>query len=1188
MKLTIVFVFLAFVSVHAEGTAQSVTLSGKNLTLKQVFSAIKKQTGYVFLSNEKVFSDKKTVSLNLVNAPIPTALEEALRGRPFRFNIMDQTIVIYEKKSDVVSGMMPLETAAAGTYNYMPPLRIRVIDSVGNPLAGAAVVLNGARKSGDTNPEGYFTTNAVAGDELTISFIGYQTRKITVTEEHLKTGAVTFFLRQDAGKLDEINIVVNTGYQSLPRERATGSFGIVTSKQLEKVPVTSLLERIQGLVPGVDVSTKTTAGKSRNGTVKIRGLSTIVSSYTKVSTDPLLVIDGFPSQLSISGGALDYINPDDVESISFLKDAAAASIWGMQAANGVIVIQTKRGALNKRTVLNFATTIGTSARPSLDYGTRMSVPSYIELEKELIQKGRLLDPLPSSNPGAYYPENISQAQEIVYRFRRGTITEAQMNQELATLGKNDNMSQMEDYMLQSPTTRQYNLSLSGGGPTSSYFLSGYMYKDDRVYAANNNRGYSLKANNTSSLLDGRVTITSDLTFSNTKDKINGAAVKAMSVVSGGMRPYDMLKDANGNNIYYDLLVIPKVSRLLESQGYQSFLYSPVDELNYSNTVNNGHNFSMNLGVNANITPWLTANVSGNIGRVFFEGDNYWDPESYDARIMVNKATSVNSTGGLVYGIPVGGRLELINNSSRSYNVRGQLNMNKTFHDIHQVSVLVGTEIREVYTKGSSELRYGYDKSINTFRSVNPSATYRDIYGINQTIGATSRPVTEKTTRALSHYANGSYTLMGKYILSGSARFDDYNLLGVDRRDRALPLWSGGLRWDIGKEDFMRNIKWINRLAFRATYGISGNAPQGFAPVTVIGLLGADFYTGYNYANISSPAVQNLGWEKTRMTNFGVDFSLFSNRFSGSVEYYRKRSTDIIWNLPINGTYGFSNLAFNTANLNGDGVDVGLNVGIINSKTVNWTSTINASYNTNVIRDSRFEGPTTSFGSDYLYSGYPSDYLFSFAWAGLDKTGQSLIKDPKNAEKTYTVNEYPFQDIRVYSGRSTSPWLGMWSNTVRYKGLELNVQLYGVFGGVFRKPSIENIGFTNNLFVGRTGDMEYRWRQPGDEAKTNIPGLEFGAGTNYNLSIERYRNSDLLIRSRSNIRLQQISLSYEVPQHLIRKVYSKSLTVSIIARNLGMLWAANKEKLDPEYLYTTGQNYQLPPLAAYSFRLSLNL
>lgn len=1174
MRMTAFMLLGFFLSVSANTYSQEVNISGKNLPLKKVFSLVYKQTGYVVFTNERLLDRAVPVTVNAKHQPVMEFLADIFNAQPLTFTVEGKTIFLSERK-----------TAPVADTVLIPRLRGKIIDSAGMPISDVTVALRNSKVFTITNTQGEFTLDNVPEDGiLLLTSIAFKGRSVKI--EGRSTLTVT--LEKDIKNLDEVEVVLNNGYELLPKERATGSFGVVTTKQLGKYPVVSILERLQGLVPGVDISMKTTANKSRSGTVKIRGLSTIVSNYTQVSTDPLLVIDGFPSQIAIKDGALDFLNPDDVETITFLKDAAAASIWGMQAANGVIVIQTKRGTRNSKPTLSFSTTLGTSSRPSLDYGKRMSVPAYIELEKELITKGRLRDPLPSSNPGSFYPENISQAQEIVYRFRRGTITEAQMNDQLTALGKIDNRSQMEDYLLQSPTTQQYNISLSGGGVNNSYFLSGYMYKEDRIYRSNTNRGYSIKAGNTSHMLNGRFSVSTDLTFSNTKDKVNASAVKAMSVVSGGMRPYDLLKDASGNNVYYDLLVIPKVARDLEGKGYLPFSYSPIDELNYSNTTGASHNFSLNVALNGKITSWLGVNVSGNIGRMFSESEIYWEPDSYDARILINKATSINTTGGRVYGAPLGGKLDLNRNSRKSYNLRGQVNVNKTFNDIHQLNLLFGTEIRETYGKSDGEIRYGYDRAINVFRTINPGGQFRDMYGSTQSLGATSKLITEKTTRALSHYANGSYTLMDKYTLSGSMRFDDYNLLGVERRKRAIPLWSGGVKWDISKEDFLSDISWLNRLALRMTLGTSGNAPQGYAPVTVINILGSDFYTTYPYANINNPAVDNLGWEKTRMTNYGVDFSLFSNRVSGSVEYYRKRTTEIIWQLPINSTYGFSNLLFNTANLQGHGVDIGLNVGIIASGNINWFSTINASYNTNIIKDARFERPTTSFDPEFLYSGYPSDYVFSYSWAGLDNTGQSLIKDPKNPAKTYTINDFPTQDIRVYSGRSNSPWIGMWSNTVRYKGLELNVQFQGAFGGVFRKPSIESVGFTNNLFVGRSGDLEERWRKPGDETFTNVPGLEFGAGTNYFTSIDRYRFSDFLIRSRSNIRLQQVSLSYEVPSYLLAKIFTKSVTVSAVARNLGMIWAANKEKLDPEYLYTTGNNYQLPPLTNYTFRIVLTL
>jgi hypothetical protein len=555
--------------------------------------------------------------------------------------------------------------------------------------------------------------------------------------------------------------------------------------------------------------------------------------------------------------------------------------------------------------------------------------------------------------------------------------------------------------------------------------------------------------------------------------------------------------------------------------------------------------------------------------------------------MVNKGTSIGTTGALVYGVPPGGRLNLDNSLGRSYNLRGQINVNKNWANKHQLYWLAGSEIRENYSKQSGELRYGYDKSINAFRVVNPGVTYKDMYGnTGQTIGATTKAVVEATTRSMSYYSNGSYTYDNKYTVSASARFDDYNLLGVERRKRAIPLWSAGLKWDISNERFMQNLKWIDRLAARFTYGFSGNAPQGYAPVTTISLLGSNFYTNYPYAVIATPAIENLAWEKTRMTNYGIDFSLFKNRVFGSFEYYLKYTNDIIWQLPINGTYGFTSTLFNTANLNGKGVDIGISVVPVLTKNIKWTTSVNLSYNTNKVKDTRFKKSTTSFAPEILYDGYPSDYLFSYLWAGLDSTGQSLIEDPNVKGKIYTVNDNPFENIRIYSGRTTSPWFGSFNNTFQYKGLELNVQFLYAFGGVFRKPSISSVGYTNNTYVGRNGDMGERWRKKGDEAITNVPGLEFGAGSNWFQNVGRYTESSYLIRSRSNIKLQQIMLSYAVPTRLLDKAGAKSLTISAVCRNLGMIWSANKEKIDPDYTYTLGNNYQLPPLTSYSFRVAL--
>lgn len=1181
MRLSCLLLLVGMLHANAKGVSQTISYTGKGVSLETLFSVIKEQTGYVVFYKYNTVRNSKPVTVNVKGAPLKMFLDKVLEGQHLDFKIMKETIIVS------ASGAAPEDIMAA-----IPPSDVkgRLLDQQDKPIQGAFVRIKSGNgfKTAVTNENGEFVLAGVnAYDTLRISSVNIE----PITYALNGRTSVTVKARIKTSDLDSFAIQVYTGYQALPKERATGSFGIVTSKQLSQYPVVSVLERMQGLVPGMDIFTKTTAGRSRAGSVTIRGMSTILNTddpnaRTGVSPDPLLVIDGFPSQISISEGAMNFLNPDDIEQITVLKDAAAASIWGMQAANGVIVVVTKKGVKNSRPVFNFSATLGTSKRPKANYGKMMSVPDYIAMEKELFDKNVFFDPV--TNTSTFFPVNNSQAQAILFAQKRGEITLEQRDAQLEALGKIDNSDQISEYLLQPPVTRQYNLSVSGGGINNSYFLSGYFYTDDRAYKSNTNKGYSFKASNVSNFLNGKMSLSTDLTFSNTNDKINGSAVRAMSIADGGMRVYDKLKDDNGNNVYYDVVATPQKARSLESKGYLPFSYSPIDELNYSNTTNTSSNLTLNVAMTGHLTSWLSVNASGNFGRVFTDGNVYWEPNSYDARMMVNKGTSINSSGARVYGVPAGGRLTLTRNLEKTYNARGQFVVNKSWTEKHKLNFLAGMEIRERVSSANGEIRYGYDKETNTFRNVNPSVSYVDMYQSTQNgIGATSLALSDKTTRTLSYYGNFSYTFLNKYILSGSARMDDNNLLGVDRSKRAVPLWSVGGKWNAKQENFMRNISWLNQLSLRATFGFSGNAPQLFAPVTVINILGNDYYSGYNYAGIASPAVDNLAWEKTRMINYGIDYSFLNSRVFGSIEYYRKKTTDIIWSMPINGTYGFTSTLFNTAKLDGKGVDISLNVVPVQSKQVRWVSNINLSYNTNVIKDSRFEKPITSFGTGYLYNGYPTDYLFSYVWGGLDKTGQSLIKDPKDPGKVYTINEYPFEGIRKYSGRTKSPWFGGWNNNIQYKDFEFGFQFVYNFGGVFRKPSMTSIGYSNNTMVGRVGEMAERWKQPGDEARTNVPGLIFGTGANFYASSSRYIESDYLIRSRSNIKLQQISLSYKLPQQLISKVGLTGMTLSAVCRNLGMIWAANKDNLDPDYTYTTGNNYQLAPVPAYTFRASVN-
>ena len=1172
MRLTSVILLASLMQVAAAGFAQKISLSEKNASLTRIFAQIKSQSGYDFVADGNVLKTANLVNVDVKNMELPKVLDLIFKDQPLAFEIQNKMVVVLRKERSFIDRI----TEAFVKVD----IRGLVVNERGEAMAGANVSVRGRNQVARTTGDGSFSLLNLTGKETLITtFIGYKADTLTLNGQN----SVVIAMKPLVAALEDVSIV-STGYQDVNKDRATGSFGIVTAKELAQFPTISVLERLQGLVPGVNISTKTTAGQSRNGTINIRGISTIVGQNTQVSTEPLLVIDGFPSQISIARGGLDFLNPDDIQQVTFLKDAAASSIWGIQAANGVIVITTKKGKQNSAPSLNFSTTYSTSAKPKPGFGPLLSNSDYIELEKDMVNNYLVSDPVPGN-----FEKNNSQAQAIIFKNKRGEISEAQMNAELAALALNDNGDQISEYLLQRPTTKQYNLSLSGGGINSSYYMSGFYYTDDRVYKSNKNKGYSFNIGTTSALFKGRVNINTSLSYANTTDKTNPASAVAMSMTELGLRPYDMLKNPDGSIKYYDALLVPEKARALEGMGYLPFRYSPIDELNFNNTMNTGNNLGLNVDINGKITPWLSVTLSGNAGRNFNERENYQEPDSYAARIMVNKGTSINSSGRPVYGIPIGGRLALDNSLVRSYNVRGQVNVNKNWDNKHELNMVLGNEIREVFNKNSGETRYGYDKVINAFSVVNPTVGYLDMYGNRPYIGATTAAVVEKTTRALSYYANGSYTFNSKYTISGSGRFDDLNLLGVARRKRAIPLWSTGVAWNMKKENLLKDIDWLSSLSGRFTYGFTGNAPQGYAPVTVINLNGTDGYSGLPGANIARPAREDLAWETTRMINYGLEFSLFDSRISGSLEYYKKHTTDIFYDLPINATYGFSNTLFNAAKLDGKGVDLGVSFAVVRSKQVTWNNTINLSYNTNIIHDERFKTPIGNEDvaqGKIIHDGYPTDFLFAYKFAGLDQKGETLIEDPKEPGKFYTTWDFPYYDIKEYSGRTASPWFGAYNTNVTYKRFDLGFQFQYQLGGVFLKPSISDGG----TYASRAGDLAQRWRKPGDELTTNVPGIntDYTQGFLYSVSAERYSNSDLLVRSRSNVKLQQIRLAYAVPQRIATRLGVKSLNISAVCRNLGMIWAKNKEHIDPDYIYNFSSTYQLAPVRTYSFQVSLSL
>lgn len=1188
MKITAFLLLIACLQVQAHTFGQGITIAVKDASLEKVITELKKQSGYQFFYNDAMLKVAKPVTVNVKNMEFEKVLALCFNNQPLTWSIVNKTVVLKDRSATNVMQQSPapeIPAAPSGPQKVSGVL----LDDDNNPIAYAAIALSPTQRYTTTNEQGAFVFENVEPGAYNVvaTHIGYvrASRLIKVDNQPINIRLTTTLYAKS-----ENEVVVSTGYQTKTKASTTGSYSVITAKDIEQTPSVNLMERLEGKVPGVYFDV-------RNNRIQIRGVNT----FNNLRSAPLIVVDGFPTidqkltsitaggmnrspidnpipPLATGNSILSSFNPNDIESITFLKDAAAAAIWGASAANGVIVIETKKGKRGM-TSINASTTLSISNPANFNNMKAMTSAEYIDLEQELYDKKFL------SDPASYWRYGeISEAHEWMFRAERGAITAAQRDSALNVLRGRSNYGQLKDHLLQRAVTQQYNLSLSGGGENSTYYISGNYTRDMPVFRKNYSESYFVTSNTTNDFLNRRITVGTGVNYTYSKNQVNDAAVSAMSIGAFGLRPYDMLVDESGIPIQRGNAFTKHVSDSFAAMGYLPWTYNPINELNYNNTIATKNAIRVRLSVKGIVTNWLSLEVSGQLQRYNEEQEQLQNLMSYATRDLVNTGTVIKN-GVLTYGVPKGGVFRLGSNKGEDYGIRGQFNINKQFKGNHRLSMIGGTEIRESRNSGYSQTRYGYDEDVSTSVTVNPLVPYATIYPfVNRTLGNTDGGIYKRRTRFLSYYSTADYSWRNKYFLSGSIRFDDASIIGVDRRNRAIPLWSVGAKWDLTAEDFMKNIQWLNRLGLRASYGKSGGAPAGGQAFTTVLIGMNDSYTGLPYVSISNPVNKSLGWETTTTINMGIDAEIFKNRLSITFDVYRKINEDILWSVPYNSTYGWSQLQFNTANMTGYGYEFGITGQIIRSKDWKLTSSFNFSYNTNKVKDNRF-AQNTSTTENAIYDGYPVDNLWVYRWAGLDEKGQSQIYTEKgDILKSENPGEAPKRF--VYAGRTTAPYFGGFTNTLQYKNFSLSVRATYYMGHKFLKRDLAN-GYPNGSgFSGLLNPSQVlaqRWRKSGDETLTNVPGL---SGMNFN-SLSWYNGSDINVRSASHVRLQQITLGYQLPNELVNKIkIFRSVSANATVSNLGIIWRKNKDGLDPEYVMN-GTYTNLPPPVNYVFNLNFS-
>lgn len=1048
-------------------------------------------------------------------------------------------------------------------------LKGKVIDNKNLPIPGATVLIKDTNISTSTDNIGFFSliTNETEV-RLSVYAMGYVRAELQVTLPLSKDLQIVL----DSSIEDLPDVVVSTGYQSLSNEEITGSYVQIPNDLLNRRVSTNILNRLEDLVPGLTIN-RDGIGSSHQSQISIRGQNTISGK-----PDPLIVIDNFPYD-----GGMENINPNDVESITVLKDAAAASIWGAKAGNGVIVINTKKGIRNREAKVDIHSSLKIGMKPDLFYSPKMSISDYIDMEIALFGHGYFSLAEKSLNHAP-----LSPVIETLISERDGNISRDEMVNYINSIKKSDIRSDLNKHFYRSSVDKQYQINLSGGGEKQQYYLSGgYDQNIGNVRGTDFGR-ITLNANNTYFLSKGNLQISPGISY--IENWGNSAGVPIHEIIqktsnSSIAYPYAQLTDEDGNAL--PLIKDYRKSFIdeAESQGFLDWEYRPLDDIKFINKRNKVNDLRLNMAVNYKILEGFNVDLLYQYQNNQLKKLDLFSLESYYVRDMINKFAQRKNDGSLDFPLPKGAILDRSNSFMVGHNSRLQLNYQKQW-DAIKLNTIGGYEIKDLNTNNTQLRVYGYDE----IHATNVLVDYINPYPYSfSSFGTGYIPNTNSerdlSDRFLSYYTNTSLSYLNRYILTGSVRYDQSNLFGVKANKRGVPLWSLGLSWNV-LNDFSIKPEWISYLRLRSSYGVSGNINRTVAAYPTAGYNNGSFSdTKLPYAIIGNPPNPHLKWEQVRMLNLGLDFSFAKNILNGTIDYFNKRGTDIIGAIPKASSSGVSVYTGNFSDIKGHGVDLSLTSNNLNGP-FGWRTNFQYGYVKDIVTDYKADASIAQYlqyghTSTFAIEGRPLHAIYSYAWAGLDPAdGAPLgyLNNEISRDYTRIIGTATLNDL-VFNGSSRPTSFGSMRNDFSYGGFSLSANISYRLGYYFRK---ETVRFQEVLSNGWAhGDYGLRWQKPGDELNTMIPSSPNYGEANISNRDNFFVYSEALVEKGDHFRLQDIKISYLINKLKFATMPFGQVQVYLYADNLAILWKSTDKDIDPDFRYEK-------PIRTLAFGISINL
>ena len=1167
-------------SVYAQQAGKAIDINVKDATMKEVLEIVKKHDYRLVYSTAVIDACKKKVTMNLKKATVEKVLDEAFKETDLVYKVDKNLITIKEVQKDK-------SIVAKGV----------VKDEKGEPVPGVSVIIKGTTTGTATDVNGKFQIKVSENSVLLFSFIGMEANPVLVDSD----APITVVMKEVLNEMEE---VVITGFQTVKKRESTSSIVTLKSEDIIEPVGSSLDQMLQGKVPGMSVMQMTsTVGAAPK--IRIRGSSTIIGNR-----EPVWVLDGVVLQdpvpldatelnsmdrVNLIGNAISGLNPEDIDRIDVLKDASATALYGSKAANGVIVITTKRGKIGVPSI-RFNTSMSFMERPSYKKQFRMNSEERIEVSEEIHNRGLEFT--------GFSPNDVGY-EGALHRLWDGQIDMKGFYQEVKKMKEQN--TDWYDLLFRNSFSQSYTLSVSGGTEKADYYFSaGY----------SNQQGSQLQEEGE------RFSFMSNLGF-RLSERLR-ANVSLGASISRTDRPTVDLNEY----AYNTSRVIPAYNEdgSFHFYGYESAAgmsgavvlnYNVFNELANSGTTQDIRSINSRINLDYVVNSWLSLggilsyNTSSTRSEKYYDERTYYvstyrnTPYGFDkSQLSESQLKNWKEKSCL---IPYGGILSFSENANNSFMARAYFSINRLFNDIHSVSFSAGMEATSSKYKGYSREDWGYlpgrGKKFVTLENLTDwEAASLAMQGMKPT-------VSDNTTNFLSYYGTLSYAYRGKYVVSANVRGDGSNKLGETAR--FLPMWSFSGRWNVGEESFMYPIEnIISNLDIRASYGIQANVTDEHNPNLIIGL-GSLHSTSEEYsATVSQLPNLDLKWEKTNSFNVGVDFDLFKGKFFGSFEYYYKKSKDQLMSVEIESTNGDKIVTINGGDLVNKGWELSFSLSPIKTEVFEWNMTFNTSKNYNSVSKvvNRSETYNDYLSGSIVKNGYALNSFYSYQFDGLDENGYPKFKGLKDYDENGNVviatRAQALASALKYSGKREADLAGGLSMSFRYKRLSLSTRFSISLGNKIR---------LNDLYDGDSFKLPYpaqnmssefvnRWKKAGDENYTNIPTLSDemltissmnpdnkGNIMNANSEVaysywQMYNDSDLRVVSGNFLRCTAISLSYSLPREITRKMFLKDVSFSLGVSNPFVITSKDLKGRDPEQV-TMGSG-TIPPQQSYSLMLNV--